>query len=122
MHALELLREMSQDKVAPNAINFRQEGMQVKHALELLRETWHDRVAPGTITVSAAISAFETGMQWQHALELLREMLHYRVAPDLSPLAQRSALARRECIESIRWSSCARWADTSRHTIPSAQR
>ncbi len=56
--------------------------MQWKVALDLLREMLHDRVAPDTISFSATISACETDMQWKHALELLREMLLDRVAPD----------------------------------------
>ena len=56
--------------------------MQWNQALELLREMRQDRVALDTATFNSSISACGKGVEWKQALELLREMMQDRVASD----------------------------------------
>ena len=65
-------------------------GMQWKVALDLLREMSLDRVAPDTISFSAAISACEPDLQWQQALELLSRLCMTGLRQTRSALAQRA--------------------------------
>ena len=87
--ALELLRVMRQDLVAPDTITFSglitacERGMQWEWALQLLCEMPQDRIEPDIVTFSAAISACGKGVQWEHSSELLCEMRQEKVAPDM---------------------------------------